>query len=237
MSSNVLLLLLWLWLRQSLSIVVADGHILRLVKTVIDTGTFLGSAYLVWIVGGQWNAFANANDQKTTKEEEQQQTCWCQQLYQMTVDGYRYLTNEFFGPFVLLKASASIQYGSSDVLNVSFAHHSTTSSTSSSSVSSVRLGLLFGAVGVGCVVGPLVGNYFSSSKRLETYQTSCLVSLAVVSSGCLGIGLLSSQWFGWTCLFSMLRAMGGSTVWTHSTVLLQASTQDTLHSTCAMCFS
>lgn len=170
---------------------------------LLDGATYLGSAMLMYMVHGTWSAI--------DKSAEKYESVW-HQVRGMTVDGFSYLKESFFGPLILLKASVSIIYGASDVLNVAFSERGSTNS-------STKLGLLFSLVGVGCIIGPLICDMFTSMDRLITLQQATILSMFAVTFGSLGMGLFHP--FFYTCLFTMVRAGGSSAVWINSSILLQ----------------
>ena len=183
---------------------------------LLDCGTFVTSAALLCCIGGDWNPREATQSTNTTWKSP------FQQMYDMSIEGGRYLTGQFFAPLVLFKASAASVYGSSDVLNVSFAQHNGKTST-------VRLGYLFGMVGFGCVLGPILDSFCTDASRMRTIQASCIFWLACGTVGCLGLGDYGSGNFLAACFFSLVRSTGSSVVWINSGVLLQVRVCAQLH--------
>ena len=172
---------------------------------VIDSATYMASAYLMYQVGGKWNV-ADSHDKVY-------ESVW-EQVRGMTVDGARYIRGSSFGGIVFLKASAAILFGASDVLNVSF------SERGGMDKSSERLGVLFALSGVGCMMGPLLVDQIRGPKPSPNFlQVACIGSLMGITAGYLGMGL--THQFGYTCLFSGIRAMGSSVLWIDSSLILQ----------------
>lgn len=85
------------------------------------------------------------------------------------------------------------------------------------------VGLLYAAFGVGAIVGPLIFNRFNNgtTQRMRRLVTMTYV-LNVV--GWVAFGLAPSLWLA--ALGITLRAMGGSTGWTYSSVIIQQSVED-----------
>lgn len=173
---------------------------------ILDSLTFVGSAMLMYMVGGTWSAV----DRLSEKYESS-----LHQVMAMTMDGCSYLRQSFFGSLIFLKASVSLIYGACDVLNVAFSERGSTTYESSSR----KLGLLFSLVGVGCIIGPLVCDRYTSMDKLSTLQLASLYSIIAATVGVLGMGLFHP--FFYTCLFTVVRSAGSSATWIYSSILLQ----------------
>jgi len=169
---------------------------------VIDSLTYLLSAYLMSLVGGKWNVASSGPSESV----------WAT-IEGMIYDGLKYLRSCFFGALVFLKFSTALVYGAMDVLNVSFSERGDLEGRSN------RLGLLFAAVGVGCLVGPLIADRYTDMSCPKTLQLACLHSILLVALGSLFMGLLSPFWI--ICVLSGIRSMGQSIVWIDSSLLLQ----------------
>ena len=157
-------------------------------------------------MGGKWNV-ADGQDSKPYA------SIW-EQVKSMTIDGARYIRSSFFGGIVLVKASAAIVFGASDVLNVSFAERDGEEN------STLRLGAVFAVSGLGCIVGPLLADLLMGPKpTANSLQIACIWSFLAMAVGYLGLGLTSK--FSHVCLFSAVRAVGGSVLWIDSSVILQ----------------
>lgn len=173
---------------------------------ILDSLTFVGSAVLMYMVGGIWSAI----DRSSVKYESS-----LHQVMGMTMDGCSYLRGSFFGSLIFLKASVSSIYGACDVLNVAFSERGSTTYASSSK----KLGLLFSLVGVGCIIGPLIGDRYTSMHQLSSLQQASICSIIAATVGVLGMGIFHP--FFYTCLFTVVRSAGSSATWIYSSILLQ----------------
>lgn len=171
---------------------------------LLDSLTYLTSAYLMYQVKGDWHV--------VDKGAKEYSSVW-NQMVGMTIEGYKYVGDNFWGSLVLMKASVALIYGAADVLNVSFAERG-------EGDPSVKLGILFAMTGVGCLVGPLLSDCFTSMSDVKSLQLASIWSIAFGTLGCLGVGFFPS--FVFNCLFSMLRSGGFSAAWINSSVLLQS---------------
>lgn len=180
---------------------------------ILDSLTYLVSAYLMWLIGGTWNV---ATEDNTGVIESR----W-HRIHGMAIDGVKYTYNSFWGGLVLLKASGGICYGGADVLNVSYSEPNGVDKNSPA-----RLGLLFACMGVGCTIGPLVADPFTNMKEPISMQKACIVALAFTALGCLGMGLFDPFWS--ICAFTVVRAGGSSTNWIYSSVILQKFSTDAM---------
>jgi len=128
------------------------------------------------------------------------------------------------GACALLKGSAALTYGAFDVLNVSF---SVRLSESDPFESSWKLGLLFGCVGVGCILGAMVTDAFSDLARPQRIARVCLGGFS-----CLFVGMLwtsaTPDLFASLCLSTVVRSIGSAVVWINSTLLIQKFTPPAL---------
>ena len=144
------------------------------------------------------------------------------------VDGFLYLYTSFFGALVLVKFT--ILWLCLDVVNVAFAerHAALSAANSDGSVSleqaqekePLYLGFLFSGVGVGCLLGPVVAERFTDIARPVTVQVACIVSIALSSVTCLVMSIPGIP-FWLLCVLTGIRAIGVSTAWIDSTLLLQ----------------
>ncbi|KAI2492584.1 Transmembrane secretion effector [Fragilaria crotonensis] len=133
---------------------------------VLDSLTYLTSAYIMYQVKGDWHVV----DEGATKYS----SIW-NQMVGMTIEGYKYVGRNFWGTLVLMKASVAVISGAADVLNVSFAERG-------GGDSSVKLGILFGTTGIGCLVGLLLSDCFTTMSDIKSLQLASIVSI--------GLGLL-----------------------------------------------
>lgn len=103
-----------------------------------------------------------------------------------------------------------------DVVNVAFAEDS----SRDESAAAFRIGLLFGAIGVGCFMGPVVAEQYSSMENPESLQLVCVISLGISAIACLSMGIPSVS-FGLLCILTATRAAGVSAVWINSSLIMQ----------------
>ena len=149
---------------------------------------------------GDWNAVDKSHSYDSLWD----------QVVGMTVQGYSYIQSVPWGPLVALKGTAALIYGAADVVNVSFSERSGNPD--------LRLGTLFAMTGIGCVLGPILADPCTPSLR--SLQVACIVSMAILSLGFLGMGLANS--FLAICVFNIVRSAGSSINWINSSVLLQS---------------
>ncbi|KAL7464053.1 hypothetical protein ACHAXS_006762 [Conticribra weissflogii] len=146
----------------------------------------------------------------------------CHHFHTMTIQGITYLRSKPWGPFVFLKFCAALIYGAADVLNVSFSERGSTDDQDDTLLGesgSQRLGILFGFVGIGCFVGPIVADPFTDMDRSESLERMCWISFLSMAVGCYGLSRVES--FGWVCVMTSVRSAGSSIVWIDSSLLLQ----------------
>ena len=124
-----------------------------------------------------------------------------------------YLQGTSFGALVLFKFS--ILWMALDVVNVSFAERAEDESRVP-----LRLGCLFAAIGLGCLVGPVVAERFTDIRRPETLQVTCLASLAITSISCLCMAIPNIP-FWLLCVLNAFRTAGMDSAWVNSELLLQ----------------
>ncbi len=139
-----------------------------------------------------------------------------QLLQDMIIKGAKYIGSSKFWPIVLVKLSASLIYGGADILNVSFSEEGHDSNEADNSM---RLGILFGCVGCGCLLGPIIADLMTSMENMKSILNACVISFAFQACGCLGIGYCKS--FVATCLFTVVRSAGSNLAWIDSSLLLQ----------------
>ena len=200
---------------------------------VVDGVTYLWSAWLMARIPGSFTVVVEQEGDDNDVDGVQvpgagsppATVTWhllAQQVHDMLVGGAVYVYHSFFGALVLVKASAAVVYGACDVLNVAFSEGGDPVATST------RLGILFGCVGVGCLVGPLVLDPFTDMTRPASLQVACIFSMGLVALGALLMGLCH-RYFWMTCLFTAVRSSGASVLWINSSLLLQTfAAPDTL---------
>ena len=123
------------------------------VLLVLDSISFLVSALILVVMGGEWDASTINTDISPL-----------QLLHDMVIGGAKYIQSSKFWPLVFLKVSAAVVFGASDVLNVSFSEQA----HSNEAEDSRRLGALFFCVGFGCLIGPLISDHFTNMKNMYT---------------------------------------------------------------------
>jgi len=175
----------------------------------IDSVSYFISALLIYNIQG--DSFIAKPETKTSLKSNDG-------FIGRTVDGFKYVRSKPWGAFVFLKFCAALIYGASDVLNVSFSERGPDGSSDMDG-SSERLGMLFGAVGVGCFLGPVLVDNFTRMDRVKTIERACIFSFAAMTIGCYGLSSVGS--FIWVCLFTSIRSAGSSIVWIQSSLLLQ----------------
>ena len=153
----------------------------------------------MYAIGGSWTV----EKKKSSVPSEQN----------MISQGLAYLRNSFFGGLVFLKAAAFIICGANDVLNVSYSERGMAEHRAT------RLGLLFGSVGVGCVIGPLISDKYNDMNNPKVIQLVCIVGFAVMTVGCILMGTATE--FSMVLFSSAFRSMGCSVIWINSSLLLQ----------------
>eukprot|EP00591_Stephanopyxis_turris_P011260 CAMPEP_0195528772 /NCGR_PEP_ID=MMETSP0794_2-20130614/31065_1 /TAXON_ID=515487 /ORGANISM="Stephanopyxis turris, Strain CCMP 815" /LENGTH=419 /DNA_ID=CAMNT_0040659961 /DNA_START=113 /DNA_END=1372 /DNA_ORIENTATION=+ len=195
---------------------------------ILDSFSYCVSALLMWNVWGKFNVAAG--EAPIEKELENVGFSICETtttifslfllfkpilkfLFKM-LELVKYVWVCSFGILLVMKSSGSFTWGAADVVNVSF-----TQVEGDEKASSERLGLLYSSVGLGCLLGPLVANYFTDIKEPETLQLACILALALMVVGWFGIALVGS--FHWICFFTSVRSFGSAIIWINSTLLLQ----------------
>jgi hypothetical protein len=172
-------------------------------EPVIDSATYLASAFLLWMVRGEYNV---------SDPEKQTESPWIQ-FKSMTVEGVQYLSSSFFGALVLLKAMAALAYGACDVLNVVLSELGDTGDRNR------KVGILFSVVGIGCLLGPLIAEPYVDVERPTTVQLSCVIAFGISALGYFGWIIESPFWC--LSLVALFRSAGSSIIWINSTLLLQ----------------
>ena len=166
---------------------------------LVDCATFLVSAFLLWLIDGEYNVSTNDKKEKESS-------------FTSLINGSKYLRSSFFLSLIFLKASAALAYGACDVLNVVL-------SEEGDGNPNTKLGILFSLVGVGCLLGPLLTEPFVSVELPSTVQLSCVLSFGICFFGYIGWSFKSS--FLIISIFATIRSAGSSIIWINSTILLQ----------------
>lgn len=181
------------------------AHFVFSLFVVADSLTYLLSAFLMMKVGGTWNVSSN----------EPHESPW-ETIKGMVTQGLLYVRTSFFGTLILIKFSGALMYGGIDVLNVSF------SERGGAEGSSARLGIMFAAMGVGCLMGPFVSAPFTDLNKPKSLQLSCIYAFGISIFGLLMMSIFRPFWL--LCVFSGIRAMGSTIAWTNSSLLIQKFT-------------
>lgn len=85
------------------------------------------------------------------------------------------------------------------------------------------MSFLMGARGIGALLGPLIGGYWSG-QRESRLRLGILVGFYAGAIGYLGLSGAPSLWAA--CLAVIVAHAGGSTIWVFSTTLLQSQAED-----------
>mmetsp|Transcript_32853 Transcript_32853/g.79865 ORF Transcript_32853/g.79865 Transcript_32853/m.79865 type:complete len:586 (-) Transcript_32853:50-1807(-) len=131
----------------------------------------------------------------------------------MFIDGLRFVIVEMpvVGAFTLLKGSAAAVYGAADVLNVKYSERG---SEDNPQLTSLKLGSLFGSVGLGCIVVesksgfPTMFAWFLTDRRRLRLATRMDKPVLCIHTTCI-------------LLAGFVRSIGSSLIWIDSTLLLQ----------------
>lgn len=100
-------------------------------------------------------------------------------------------TGRNVAPLVFLKAAGCIMWGSADLLNVAFAGGDDR-----------RMGWIFAAVGVGCLLGPNVSDALVKRKASDgAIPLKTLLRLCVIGMGLVTFGVSQGRCTrsGWSC--------------------------------------
>jgi MFS family permease len=160
----------------------------------------------MWLVQGQFRVSKTTDPENTMSG--------MSLAMEMITDGIKYIRSSFFGPLVLLDASAALLAGATDVLNVSFSERGSIEGRST------RLGVLFACVGIGCVLGPLICDSLVSISNPRTSQRLCLWGFGAIALGYFVMGSLSDS-FALVCVTSAFRSVGASLISVNAALLLQ----------------
>ena len=126
-----------------------------------------------------------------------------------------FITTHDSAPYLLIKGCGALLFGASDVINVTFAQDPETGV-----LDPQRLGYMFSAIGIGCLLGPIV------MPPRRCYLSTCIGSYYIIA---LGYGCMAwSKSFWWKCFWTMVRASGTAVLWVDSSILLQTTTPATL---------
>jgi MFS family permease len=137
---------------------------------------------------------------------------------------FLFLEEPLVGACTLLKGSAALTYGAVDVLNVSF---SSRGSESDPSKTSLKLGLLFGSVGVGCILGSLITDALSDPSFPRRIVRVCLGGFSCIFVAMFWMAA-TPDLFVSLCFSTVIRSIGTAIVWINSTLLIQKFTPQNL---------
>ena len=206
---------------------------------LINTVTYVLSAGFIWRIEGDYVAVEQAGSEEhelgSTNQsledesrsrlilDERTQILSLDEVLQMIIDGFSYLRSKQWGAFIFLKSCAALIYGSAEILNVAFSERRTSNGSGSINLedSSARLGIIFGSVGVGCFLGPVISEVFTDMEDYTSLESACLLSYFLMGIGYWGIAQIGS--FLSLCVFTAIRAAGSSIIWINSSLLLQVS--------------
>ena len=87
----------------------------------------------------------------------------------------------------------------------------------------LSLGVLYGAFGIGAIIGPILMNRFHNGA-LRSLRRSILVGFLWITSGWVLLSVAPVLWIATGAI--MLRAMGNSVNWVYSTTMIQKSFPD-----------
>jgi hypothetical protein len=184
----------------------------------MDGLTFAASAWLMYKVGSKWKLKDSAAESRKGAKAGAEEEVVVQSQTEKMLGGVRYLkgNGKQWAPLVFFKAYGCILWGSADLCNVVFADGNDFS-----------LGFIFAAVGVGCLMGPVMAdkilsrNQGEKSGEVEPRKMvwSCYVAVCIVAVSFLGMGM--SRKLGWVVFWTLLRSAGSAVLWVYSSVLLQ----------------
>merc|ERR1712159_971980 len=137
---------------------------------------------------------------------------------------FLFIEEPLLGICALLKGSAALSWGAVDLLYVSF---SAQGSESYPSKTSLKLGILFGCTGIGCILGSVITDAISNLSFPRRIARLCLSGFCFMFVALFWMGA-TSDIFASLCLSSIFRCIGSSIVWINSTLLIQKFTPQAL---------
>lgn len=191
---------------------------------VIDSVTYLISAFVMWFVKGSYSVAETKHASKKTSCDTVARRTPFSSILQLTrpilsfvammTELFYYLCTCDFGLLTLMKSSGSLTWGFADILSVSFAHVE-----GDESATSRRIGALYSFAGLGCLLGPPIANCFTDLNRPATLQVACIGAFAFMVIGWTGIAHAPN--FAFVCFYASVRSFGSAIVWVDSTLILQ----------------
>lgn len=175
---------------------------------LIDALSFLGSAFFLSQISLPSHAPKQESAQETPKGWDE------------FVAGLRYVAERPQLSIVTV-AKAMLQVGSSNLLMTIYASQIFVWGENGA----VTFGLFMTASGIGAVLGPILANQWGDSQ-LRTLQRAITISYILIALSWLLFGVAQSLPIATVAI--LLRAMGGSTVWTYSNTILQSKTPNPL---------
>jgi NRE family putative nickel resistance protein-like MFS transporter len=172
---------------------------------LFDALTFLAGAWCIWLING----YQFGGNTHTTHSESG---------LTGIREGLRYLRRRpDLAPVLLVKFGGSL--GNVDALMAIYA----TQIFIVGDGGKLSLGIMYSAFGVGAVLGPLLLNRFNDDS-IPRMRVLIAAGFVFSTLGWLVMGAASSLLI--LCLALLIRAMGGSSNWTYSTVIIQKSAED-----------
>lgn len=207
---------------------------------LFDSGTYLISAICIKFITGSFNAALDTSQKQHTIESIFEATsqkksirrsfllrlieslrCCLIPLWRLVIPTRNlvsYLYTCGFGMLIFMEATASMTWGSDDVLEVMYSEVK-----GDEDESARRLGILYAFGGFGSLIGPLLASLFTNGSQPHTIQLACIASFFLLIFGWVGISNAPS--FEIICFFTVVRCAGGSTIYLNSTLLLQNLTK------------
>lgn len=136
--------------------------------------------------------------------------------------GIRYCaSNPHVAAVASIKASGCLVWGAAEVINVQLGDALATPARDAATV----VGLIFGAVGLGCMAGSAVANAtaaYTQPGLLRAVAAAC----ASIAAGYAAMAVGAADSLLGACLASATRSAGSAVVWSYSTLLLQLAVPD-----------
>jgi len=199
---------------------------------VIDSATFILSLIVILQVKGNYKTTDDKDDvtkkititydqhtalRKKTRACLSTTTFPVRRFAQMSREIFQYLYYCGFGILVLLKASGSLSWGVTDIMNMSFALIKDDETRTSE-----RLGFLYSCSGIGSFCAPFLASIMIDMKRLATLQLCVISAFSLLLISWLGIS--NAPTFQWICFFTFVKSIGISIIWIYSSLILQTLT-------------